>query len=56
MKTETTTCFPGGHTTDKLVNIITATLSQDIKFWYVRLENRLLFQFSSHPDIIPLPL
>jgi len=42
--------------TDKLVNIITATLSQDIKFWYVRLENRLLFQFSSHPDIIPLPL
>ena len=42
--------------TDKLVNIMTATLSQLVSFWYVRLDHRLLFQLSSHPEIVPLPL
>jgi hypothetical protein len=42
--------------TDQLVNIMTATLTQNFSFWYVRLDHRLLVQYSSHPDIVPLPL
>ena len=35
---------------------MTATLTQNFSFWYVRLDHRLLVQYSSHPDIVPLPL
>lgn len=42
--------------TDQLINVMTATLSKNFSFWYIRLDNRLLFQLSSHRDIVPLPL
>lgn len=42
--------------TDKLVNIMTATLTKNFSFWYVRLDHRFLLQLSSDRDIVPLPL
>ncbi|HHV04740.1 MAG: putative porin [Bacteroidales bacterium] len=42
--------------TNQLINVMTATLSKNFSFWYVRLDHRLLFQLSSHQDILPLPL
>ncbi|NLA15352.1 MAG: putative porin [Bacteroidales bacterium] len=41
---------------ERLVNIMTATAEQNFSFWYVRLNHRLLFQLSSQPEIVPLPL
>ncbi|HOT55476.1 MAG TPA: hypothetical protein PLM68_08720, partial [Bacteroidales bacterium] len=38
------------------VNVMTATLTQNFRLWYFRFDHRLLFQFSSNKEILPLPL
>lgn len=40
---------------EDLVNVMTATLTKNFSFWYVRLDHRLMFQVSSRQDIVPLP-
>ena len=35
---------------------MTATLTKNFSFWYVRLDHRFLLQLSSDRDIVPLPL
>ena len=38
------------------MSIMSATLRKDFTFWKFHLDNRLLFQLSSNPDVVPLPL
>ena len=38
------------------MSIMSATLRKDFKIWKFHLDNRMLLQFSSQPDIVPLPL
>ena len=40
----------------KAMSVITANLQKDFKIWKFHLENRATLQFSSNPDVMPLPL
>lgn len=39
-----------------LINVISAYLQKDFKFWYFHLDNQVLFQISSNQDVLPLPM
>ena len=41
---------------DKAMSVITANLQKDFKLWKFHLENRAMLQFSSNPEVMPLPL
>ena len=38
------------------MSIISANLHKDFKIWKFHLDHRLLFQYTSNPDVIPLPM
>ena len=38
------------------MSIITATLRKDFTIWKFHLDNRVLFQYSSRPDVVTLPM
>ncbi len=40
---------------DQPISVMTATLTQNFRIWYFRLDHRLMFQFSSNQDVLPLP-
>ena len=39
-----------------LINIMTVSLNKNFKVWHLHFDNRVLLQFSSHQEQIPLPL
>lgn len=41
---------------NEAVSIFSATLKNSFQFWLFHLDTRLLFQYSSHQHIVPLPL
>lgn len=41
---------------DKVVNIMTATLTKNFRIWYFHLDNRILFQLTSDKEMFPLPV
>lgn len=38
------------------MSIISATLNKDLTIWKFHLDNRILFQYSSRPDVVTLPM
>ena len=38
------------------MSIISATLNKDLTLWKFHLDNRILFQYSSRPDVVTLPM
>ncbi len=41
---------------DELVSILSASIEKNFRAWLVHFDNRLLIQYSSHQNIVPLPL
>lgn len=39
-----------------LLNVLTASIRKEFKIWHFHLDNRILAQYSSDQDILPLPL
>lgn len=39
-----------------IINVLSAYLREDIKFWYIHLDNQILFQMSSNQKALPLPM
>lgn len=42
--------------TPELVNVLSAYLQKDFKFWKIHLDNQILFQMSSNQESLPLPM
>ena len=38
------------------MSVMSATLRKEFKIWKFHLDNRILFQYSSNPDVLPLPM
>ena len=38
------------------ISIMSASVEKNFKFWLLRFDNQVLFQTSSRPDIVPLPM
>ncbi len=38
------------------MSVMTASLRKDVRIWKFHLENQALFQLSSNPDVLPLPM
>ena len=39
-----------------LINVMSAYLQKDFKIWWFRLDNQILFQYSSDRNVLPLPM
>lgn len=41
---------------DGLINVMSGYLRKDFKLWWFHLDNKILFQYSSDRDVLPLPM
>ena len=41
---------------DGLINVMSGYVRKDFKLWWFHLDNKILFQYSSNRDVLPLPM